>query len=119
MPSKTKDSRLEQKSHWEEKLNRRISELTAIGASEEKIGNDAAVRRIRAELRKSGARLAVIDRREKKLEEMAASRAEKAAAPKKEKKRGKAEEEQAAGQSKRQKKKQQKKEAKAAPEEAA
>jgi hypothetical protein len=119
MPSKTKDSRLDQKSHWQEELNRRISELTAAGASKEKIGKDAAVRRIRAEIRKSSARLTAIGRRAKQLEDMAVRRAEKAAAPKQEKKKkGKAEEEAAAAQTKRQKKKQQKKETKA-PEEAA
>jgi hypothetical protein len=118
MPSKTKDSRLDQKSHWQEELNRRISELTAAGASEEKIRKDAAVRRIRAEIRKSSARLTAIGRRAKQLEDMGVRRAEKAAAPKQEKKKkGKAEEEAAAAQSKRQKKKQ-KKETKA-PEEAA
>jgi hypothetical protein len=117
MPSKTKDARLAQKASFEDQFNRRVADLAGQGLDSATISRDATVRRLRAEMRKTTARLAAIRRGEEKREEMARLKAEKAAAPKKEKEKKK-KEEQGAGVSKRQAKKQKKKETKTSEESA-
>lgn len=112
MASKTKLSREIQMRYWKERLGRRVSSLKEKGADETTVAMDAAVRKIRAKIRETLARLRTIGMREEKLEQMARAREAKLAEPKKEKvkKKGEAEEKQEA--SKRQQKKQKKKEVK-------
>lgn len=109
MPSKTKEARIDQKERWESELNRRLTFLSESGTESDKIVKDAAVRKIRAKLRETNARLDRISALKGKLEKMAESKAAKAAAPKE--KKGKKKEEQAKTpeMSKRQQKKQKKK----------
>ncbi|MCJ7687302.1 MAG: hypothetical protein MUO68_23735 [Desulfobacteraceae bacterium] len=110
MASKEKAARLEQRVHWEEKLNQRLSLMADKGAESEKIAKDTTVRKLRAKMRETGKRLRAIEEKEKKLAEMAKVKAEKLAAPKKEKKREISEEKPA--KSKRQQKKKEKKQSK-------
>lgn len=112
MASKDKESRLAQMDYWEEQLKLRLARLAEKDIVPEKIAKDSEVKKIRAKLRDTRDRLAVIEEKEKKLEEMAQAREEKAAKPKKSKKKKKQQEEEAA-QSKRQQKKKKKKEKKA------
>jgi len=113
MTSKSKEARIEQKTYWETKLEQRLGALAEKGVDPKKAAKDPAVKKIRAYLRETDARLKAISSLETKAEEMARKKAEKANAPKTEKgKKGKAKQE---GQevSKRQQKKKKKKEAKA------
>lgn len=114
MVSKSREARLGQKAFWEEKLSQRLSALDDKGATPEDTAKDTTVRSLRAKLRETDRRLGVIDKKEKKVEEMAKRKAEKLAAPNKEKtKKGKkAKVEETPVESKRQKKKKKKKEAK-------
>ena len=111
MASKDKASRLEQKAYFETKLNERVDLLKEQGVDQAAIAKDAVVKKLRADLRDTTARLAAIDDLERKKEEMAAAKAEKLAAPKKKKEKKKQEEEPSA-ESKRQQKKKKKKEGK-------
>ena len=111
MASKDKESRLAQMSYWEEQLNQQLARLAEKGLSPEKIAKDTEVKKIRAKIRETRDRLAVIEEKEKKLAEMAKAKAEKAARPKEPKKKKKQEEEEQA-ESKRQQKKKKKKEKK-------
>ncbi len=112
MASKEKAARLEQKVHWEKKLNQRLSLLADKGAGSEKISKDTTVRQLRAKMRETDKRLRAIEEKEKRLEKMAKIKAEKLAVPKKEKgKKGKTSKDQPAD-SKRQQKKKKKKEKK-------
>ncbi len=110
MASKSKTSRLGQKQYWEQKLNQRLSELEEKGISPKGAAKDTAVQSFRAKLRETDKRLAAIEDREKKFEEMARIKAEKDVAPKKEKpkKDKKAKSEETPAESKRQQKKKQK-----------
>jgi len=112
MASKSKEVRIEQKKYWETKLEQRLGALAEKGADPKEAAKDPAVKRIRAHLRETEARLKAIISLEAKAEEMAQKKAAKAEAPKKEKgKKGKAKQEtQEVG--KRQQKKKKKKEAK-------
>ncbi len=80
MASKDKSARDSQKTYWEGVLSRRLEVLSESGLERREIAKDTSVRMIRAEIRKIGARLAVIDKKEKKIEEMAKARADKALA---------------------------------------
>ena len=80
MASKSKESRLEQKAYWENKLNQRLSVLTEKGFESPKIAKDPAVRKIRGKIRETGARIRVITELEEKNAEMARIKAEKMAA---------------------------------------
>jgi len=111
MASKDKESRLAQMSYWEEQLNQQLARLAEEGISPEKIAKDTEVKKLRAKLRETRDRLAVIEEKEKKLEEMAKAKAEKAAQPKKSKKKKQQEEDEPA-ESKRQQKKKKKKDKK-------
>jgi hypothetical protein len=88
MGSRSKASRLDQKAYWKEKLDERLLLLADRGLEPEKMARDGGVRKIRAEIRKAGARLKVISDSEQKTEDMARSKAEKVARPKKEKGKG-------------------------------
>jgi hypothetical protein len=110
MASKDKESRLGQMSYWEEQLNQRLALLTEKGVASEKIAKDTEIKKIRAKIRDTRDRIAAIEKKEKKLEEMAKTKAEKAAMPKKSKKKKKGEG--APAESKRQQKKKKKKEKK-------
>ena len=114
MASKSKTSRLEQKSFWEEKLQQRLTELEEKGLSPKEAAKDTTVQSFRAKLRETNKRLEVIEAKEEKIEEMARLKSEKLAAPKKEKsKKGKkAKEEESPAESKRQQKKKKKQAAK-------
>ncbi len=113
MPSKTKEARLEQKAHFEKQLEERLSLLGEKGLDSKQITNDGAVKKLRAQLRKTNDRLKVIEAREQKAKEMAMAKAEKSAAPKEKQKASKKKPQQdEAEMSKRQKKKRAKKEEK-------
>ena len=113
MPSKTREARLEQKAYFEKKLEERLSLLGEKGLDSKQITRDAAVKKLRAQLRKTNDRLTVIDAREQKVAEMAKAKAEKSAAPKKKEKAPKKESQKDDAQmSKRQQKKRAKKEEK-------
>lgn len=108
MPSKTKEARIDQKGYWEHMLKQRVDFLNEKGTASGKIARDAAVRSIRAKLRKTENRLKAIADLEKKAEEMARTKAEKASTPKKDKAKKKKVEEEAQMMSKRQQKKKKK-----------
>ena len=104
MASKDKIARDSQKTYWDGVLSRRLKVLSESGLEREKIAKDTSVKMIRAEIRKVGARLAVIDKKQKKTEEMAKIRAEKMALPKEERVKKATAEEESAEMSKRQQK---------------
>ena len=104
MASKDKVARDTQKTYWEGELSHRLGVLNESGLEREKIVKDTSVRKIRAELRKIGARLAVIDKKNKKIEEMARIKAEKMSIPKEKKGTKSKGEEESAEESKRQQK---------------
>ncbi|MDD5722824.1 MAG: hypothetical protein PHY29_03690 [Syntrophales bacterium] len=85
MASKDKIARDTQKAHWEGELARRLEVLNERGLDRGEISKDASVRKIRAEMRKIGVRIAVIDKKQNKVEDMARIKAEKMALPKEEK----------------------------------
>ena len=76
-------------SYWEEQLNQQLARLAEKGLSSEKIAKDTEIKKIRAKIRETRDRLAVIEEKEKKLAEMAKAKAEKAAKPKEPKKKKK------------------------------
>lgn len=113
MASKSKEVRVEQKKYWETKLERRLEALAEKGVDPKTAAKDPGVKKIRAHLRETEARLKTIISLEAKAEEMAQKKAAKAETPKKEKgKKGKARQE-TQGTSKPRQKKKKKKEAKA------
>jgi hypothetical protein len=114
MASKSKQSRLEQKIFWEEKLHQRLAELEEKGLSPKEAAKDPTIQSLRAKLRETNKRIEAIEDKEKKIEEMAKLKSEKLAAPKQEKpKKGKkATGEETPAESKRQQKKKKKQEAK-------
>ena len=85
MPSKIKEARVEQKDYLEVKLKERLAILAEQGIEPQRAAKDTAVRKIRAELRATTSRLAVIEGKEKKIEDMAKKKAEKNEKPSKEK----------------------------------
>lgn len=112
MGSNSKEVRLNQQTYWEGKLDERMSVLNTRGLDSEKIAKDRAIRKIRAEIRKAGSRLQVIQNLEKKAHDMAEAKIQKAPDGKK-KKAGKGKEsEEREALSKRQQKKKAKKEKK-------
>jgi hypothetical protein len=111
MGSKDKSVRLQQKDLFEKQLDNRLATLAEQGIQEKEAVKDSGVKKIRAKIRETDARLKTIEALERKAEEMAARKAEKLAAPKKEKTKKKVEE-QDTSPSKRQQKKQKKKESK-------
>ena len=115
MGSKDKESRLAQKAYLEHTLKKRLSTLADKGITAADAAKDAFLRKIRAELRDTEARLRAIDLMEKKAVEMAKAKAEKMAGPKKEKQKKKKAQEQEPDVSKRQQKKKKKKEGKTKP----
>ncbi len=115
MASKDRIARDAQKAYWEGVLGRRLEVLEGRGLARVTIAKDSFVRKARAEIRKIGKRVAVIDKNQQRVEEMARAKTEKTALPKEEKgKKAKAEEE-TAEMSKRQQKLEKKKEKKQAP----
>jgi DNA polymerase III delta prime subunit len=109
MRSETKETRLDQKNYWQRQLDSRLAELKEQGLPQGQVSKDAAVRKIRAEMRKATARLQAIANKEKKITDMAEAKAQKAAAPKEKKQKGKKGAEEGAEMSKRQQKKKAKK----------
>ena len=114
MGSETKEARMKQKDHWQIQLDKRLTDLSQRGVSPEDTAKDAAVRKIRAQIRKANGRLRAIDAKEKKSAEMAEAKKKKAAASKSGKKKDKKGQEKAPEMSKRQQKKKAKKAEKAA-----
>lgn len=114
MPSKTKEARLEQMTYFQKKLDDRLSLLADQGLDSKQITRDSAVKKLRAQIRRTNGRLKVIEDQENRSDEMARLREEKLAAPKKEKASKKKSQEEEAQVSKRQKKKIAKKEEKEA-----
>jgi len=115
MASKDKVARDTQKIYLEGALSRRLEALKESGLERGEIAKDASIRKIRAEIRKIGARLVVIDKKQKKIVEMAKIKADKALAATKPKVKETKGEEEALEESKRQqklKKKMEKKEEK-------
>ena len=116
MGSNSKEVRLNQQTYWKGKLNERMSILKGRGVDSEKIAKDSAIRKIRAEIRRAGSRLQVVENLAKKAQDMAEAKVTKAAEGKK-KKASKGKESQEGGEmSKRQQKKRAKKEKKQAEE---
>jgi hypothetical protein len=113
MASKSKEVRIEQRKYWENKLDQRLEVLAEKGLKPQETAKDPAVKKIRAHLRETEARLRSITSLEAKVEEMARVKAEKAAAPKEKKGKKDKEKQEAQEVSKRQQKKKKKKEAKA------
>ena len=74
MASKDKESRLAQMDYWEEQLKQRLARLAEKDVAPEAIAKDMEVKKFRAKVRDTRDRLAVIEEREKKLEEMAKAR---------------------------------------------
>ena len=114
MGSESKDVRIGQKAYWEAQLEKRISDLTERGVAQTAIPKDAAIRKIRAEIRKAVSRIQVIEANEKKIADMAKAKAKKTASAKGQKGKGKKKGEKPAEMSKRQQKKKAKKEKKEA-----
>ncbi len=112
MASKDKIARDTQKAYWEGVLSRRLEVLNECGLDRGTIAKDVSVKKIRAEIRKIGGRLAVIDKKQGKVAEMARIKAEKMALPKEEKDKKAKSEEESAEMSKRQQKLEQKMEKK-------
>lgn len=112
MPSKSREARDEQKKYWEGQLKLRLELLKEKSYPPDKANKDPMVKKIRAQLRATGRRMAVIEGRRKKAEEMARVKAEKMDGPKKEKAKKKKVAMEDSGPSKRQLKKQMKKEGK-------
>jgi hypothetical protein len=112
MGSKTKQTREEQKIHWETKLKQRLSVLAEKGMESEKVAKDPGVRKIRAKIRQTQGRLKAIADSEKKANELSRIKAEKTAAPKKEKGKKTKEQENEPDRSKRQQKRMKKREGK-------
>ena len=112
MASKSKEAREGQKDYWENKLNQRLAVLADRGLQPQRIAKDATVRKIRAKIRTSNARLKAVVLLEKKVEELASIKSEKMAAPKKEKTKKQKELEKTPELSKRQQKKKKKVEGK-------
>jgi hypothetical protein len=112
MTSKSREVRVEQKKYWETKLEQRLGMLAEQGLETKKVVRDPAVKKIRAHLRETEARLKAIFSLEGQAEEMARKKAEKAAAPKEKKDRKGKGKEETAEISKRQQKKKKKKEGK-------
>lgn len=112
MTSKSREVRIEQKKYWETKLEQRLGVLAERGLETKNVVRDPAVKKIRAHLRETEARLKAIASLEAQAEEMARKKVEKAAAPKEKKgRKGKVKEE-TPEMSKRQQKKKKKKETK-------
>ena len=112
MTSKSREVRIEQKKYWETKLEQRLGVLAERGVETKSVVKDPAVKKIRAHLRETEARLKAITSLEAQAEEMARKKAEKAAAPKEKKgRKGKVKEE-TPEMSKRQQKRKKKKETK-------
>ncbi|RLB79158.1 MAG: hypothetical protein DRH15_09315 [Deltaproteobacteria bacterium] len=112
MASKSKTARVNQINYWEGRLERRLKALTESEKDPHKVARDPIVRKIRAKIRETQARLNAIEQKEKKNEEMARRKALKTAIPKKEKGGKQKGEEERQGMSKRQQKKLKKKEQK-------
>jgi hypothetical protein len=110
MASKSKAARVDQKAYWENKLDQRLSVLAEKGLESGRTAKDATVRKLRAKIRKTDARLKAITGLEKKAEEMIQNKAEKMTAPLKEQGKKKKQPEQGPAISKRQQKKKKKKE---------
>lgn len=113
MGSSSKGTQIEQRAHWEHRLNQRVASLADKGYDPERIKKDTAVRQIRAKIREAESRLRRIKAKERKLEEMARIKAEKQAEPVKEKGRKKEVPEEKTTTGKRQEKKKKKQESKA------
>ena len=112
MGSNSKETRLNQQIYWKEKLDERMSVLNAQGLDSGKIAKDRAVRKIRAEIRRAGSRLQVVENLGKKAQDMAEAKVKKASEGKRRKASKTKEAKDAAEMSKRQQKKKAKKEEK-------
>jgi len=85
MSSKSKAARLSQMSYWEGKLEERLKTLSESVTDPQRLAADPVVKKIRAKIRETQARLRAIEEKEKKNEDMARKKAQKSSAPKKEK----------------------------------
>lgn len=114
MASKDKEARIEQKRYWEAKLKQHLGKLAEEGVDNAASATDATVRKIRAKIRETEARLKTVDAMGIKAEELARKKAEKLAAPKEDKgKKKKKADQETPVMSKRQAKKKKKKQANA------
>jgi hypothetical protein len=77
MASKSKEARLEQKSYFERKLQERIKSLTEGGFTAENIAKDRAIKKLRADLKKSDIRLRAIGAKEKLNQELVEAKRQK------------------------------------------
>ncbi|HYA14103.1 MAG TPA: hypothetical protein VEF33_07170 [Syntrophales bacterium] len=88
MGSKQKQTQMDQKAYFEQRLEDRLSSLSKKGIESPRIDKDTLVKKLRAKIRAINDRLKAIAANEKRTEELARIKAEKAAAPK-EKEKGK------------------------------
>ncbi|RPI80001.1 MAG: hypothetical protein EHM45_00535 [Desulfobacteraceae bacterium] len=84
MASKNKESRTEQKAYFERQLKDRIAKLKEGGLDAGGIERDRVIKKLRAELRKTNARLKAIGAKQKLNETLAEAKIKKAEAKKEE-----------------------------------
>jgi len=89
MGSKQKQTQMNQKAFFEQRLEDRLSSLSKKGIESPHIDKDSLVKRLRAKIKAVTNRLKVIAANEKRTEELVKIKAEKAAAPLKDQERGK------------------------------
>jgi hypothetical protein len=114
MSSEKRATRQNQKQDCQRRLERRLALLKEKGAEPQTIAKDRGVRKLRAEIRKTEARLRVIQAKEGKTEQMAVDKANKAETPEPQKGKKQNEKGEKSEASKRQQKKKAKKQEKAA-----
>jgi hypothetical protein len=114
MSSEKRATRRNQKQDGQRRLERRLAFLKEKGAEPQTIAKDSGIRKLRAEIRKTEARLRVIQAKEDKTEQMAVDKANKAKTPEPEKGKKQNEKGQKSEGSKRQQKKKEKKQQKPA-----
>lgn len=90
MSLRRKEIVMAQKASFEQRLKDRLAKLAEKGIKDRPADRDPIVKRLKAEIKASGKRLARIAELAKRTEEMARIKAEKAAAPKKEEEAAKA-----------------------------
>jgi hypothetical protein len=84
MASESNETRLKQKAALEAKLQKRLALLAEKGIDEKKIARDVLVKELKAELKKTAARLRAITAHVTRTADLAAIKAERLAKPKEE-----------------------------------
>jgi hypothetical protein len=84
MASESKETRLQQKTALEAKLQKRLALLAGNGLDEKRIARDVLVKELKAKLKETASRLRAIDANVKRTADLAATKAERLAKPKEE-----------------------------------